>query len=70
MITETKVKELVNSLVDLKEDNTVGYDGSEFIMRNHGIDLAIMKIKSRLLGIIELNREEGKFDIETELVNQ
>lgn len=67
MISDDKVKQSINYLIDYKKTNNRGFSPQQINMRNHGIDLAIINIKSNLLNIIEWEGEDNKF--ETELIN-
>lgn len=57
-ITEDQVKEAVNRLIDLKEENNLAFTENEMFWRRHGIELAINIINGRVLN--ELFRDENK----------
>ncbi|MEB0262872.1 hypothetical protein [Mucilaginibacter sp. 10I4] len=60
-ITEEQVKELVNSLIDMKEDNSLGFSEIAFEMRKHGVEMAIGRINSRLLNTCR--GEDQKYEV-------
>lgn len=68
MISNKQVKELVNSLIDLKAHSYgVDFNESEMRMRAHGISLSIDMINIWLLD--DMNRPSNeKHDLKTELL--
>ena len=50
LITETEVQDLVNRLIDLKNEHKTSLDSNEISWRSHGINMAVILINGRLLG--------------------
>lgn len=67
MINEDKIKAIVNELIDLK-NSPMPYEATdrETELRNHGIELAIIKLKVGVLG--DWSIEEEKYELTESLL--
>lgn len=66
MIEEQQVKELVNRLIDVKEENKFKFTDDQMFWRRHGIEIAIDMINGRFLN--EPFRDYNKHDIQQSLL--
>jgi hypothetical protein len=66
-ITETQVKKMINDLIDLKADNTVDFEEASLSMRNHGLNMAIIRLKVRFLSDWNTTDLDTKYDVSEQL---
>jgi hypothetical protein len=70
MITDDQIKNLINDLIDFSKTNKSEWNDSQLSMRNHGIELAIYRMKTRLLNECVSVRPDEKYDLSADLRNE